>query len=260
MPTLDLVRRQDGANIRASEGAGTTTLASQDSRWQVFNLSAARSVLLPSTNILAGDIWTINNRSSSFALTVKSSDNTTITTVTNGGIKLAALQDAPTSSSHWLISPGSDYLPGKAAGAVDGAAIAAGYVGERIQSGATYTQVTSGFTNGQYKTIASISLNKGVYLLRGCVLFGGNTNSTAANLGIAAAISAFPDNTTTDHLGVINTSIDVTNGTSNDAHIEISDYYVVVSADSTPYYYKANASNWQSNPVIRGHLSAVRIA
>lgn len=37
----------NGANIRASEGAGTTTLTSADNFWQVFSLSAARTVKLP---------------------------------------------------------------------------------------------------------------------------------------------------------------------------------------------------------------------
>lgn len=97
-------------NIRASEGAGTTTLTASDARRQLFNLSADRDCVLPTTTIVAGDIWTLENRTD-FLLTVKSSAGTNLTISNShntfgkikiGVIKIMALQNAPTTPAHWL--------------------------------------------------------------------------------------------------------------------------------------------------------------
>ena len=97
--------------IRPSEGAGTTTLTSTDRRSQVFNLSAARTVVLPTTGIKAGDIITLENIGA-FDLTVQSSNATALTvangtnmdaTIRKGKVVLIALQDAPTTPSHWKV-------------------------------------------------------------------------------------------------------------------------------------------------------------
>jgi len=50
------------ANVRASEGAGTTILTTADNRYQIFNLSAARTCSLPTTGVAAGDVWEIENQ------------------------------------------------------------------------------------------------------------------------------------------------------------------------------------------------------
>ncbi len=98
-------------NVRASEGAGTTTLTDDDNRNQIFNLSATRLVVLPTTSIKSGDVWTIKNRGA-FDLTVQSSDASPMTiagganqdaTVNIGRVVLRALQDTPTTEAHWLV-------------------------------------------------------------------------------------------------------------------------------------------------------------
>jgi len=97
---LTLTRQSSGANIRPAEGAGTTTLTDRDSRWQVFNLSAARTVVLPSDGA-AGDVWQISN-SGTGLLTLQSSNGNTITSFGIGGaIAAAALIAAPTTSANW---------------------------------------------------------------------------------------------------------------------------------------------------------------
>jgi hypothetical protein len=43
-----------GPNLRASEGAGTTTLTIADNPHQIFQLTASRTVVLPTTGIKKG--------------------------------------------------------------------------------------------------------------------------------------------------------------------------------------------------------------
>lgn len=99
-------------NIRPSEGAGTTTLTVADSRRQVFNISAARTCVLPSAGIKAGDILVLENISA-FDLTVQSSNTSEVTiangcnqaaTIRSGFVELRALQDAPTTPAHWRVT------------------------------------------------------------------------------------------------------------------------------------------------------------
>lgn len=100
-------------NIRASEGSGTTTLTDADNRSQTFNLSAARTVQLPTTNIAAGDLWMISNVGA-FLLTVQASAGAgqilTVANSTNvdasivqGFVLLRALIATPTNASHWRV-------------------------------------------------------------------------------------------------------------------------------------------------------------
>jgi len=107
------------ANVRAAEGAGTTTLSSADNKWQIFNLSAARTAVLPSANIKSGDTYRIENRGG-FVLSFQSSDLTALTaantgsggvgdpTISRGYATLVALQDIPTAASHWKVSEVTD--------------------------------------------------------------------------------------------------------------------------------------------------------
>jgi hypothetical protein len=110
------------ANVRASEGGGTVTLTTADSRDQVFNLSSAETVVLPTTSILKGDRWTLRNittnvmtiqSSAGTALTIANSHNT-LGTIRKGTITLVALQNTPTTPAHWqtvyLIENGT-YTP-----------------------------------------------------------------------------------------------------------------------------------------------------
>jgi len=99
------------ANVRAAEGAGTTTLTRDDNKHQVFNLSASRNVQLPTTGIKAGDKFLIENRAF-FDLTINASGGSSLIVanscnfegvIQNGYCLLEALQDAPTTPAHWRI-------------------------------------------------------------------------------------------------------------------------------------------------------------
>ena len=104
-------------NVRDSEAAGTTTLTSTDSREQIFNLSAARTVKLPSSGIAKGDKWTFKNvASGNFALTIQPSGASTTLAVVNSKYAVAeavALINTPSAAADWLVSfnyEGQPYL------------------------------------------------------------------------------------------------------------------------------------------------------
>lgn len=98
-------------NVRASEGAGTTTLTVDDARHQIFNLSAARTCVLPTTGIKKGDRYLIENIGT-FDLSFQASDATSLSASSSGTIGkirkgfaiLVALQETPTTNTHWRIS------------------------------------------------------------------------------------------------------------------------------------------------------------
>lgn len=101
----------DRPNIRSSEGAGTTTLSSSDYAWQIFNLTAARTCVLPSTGIVAGQRIFIQNRTF-FELTLQASNGSALTvanscnmhgSIQKGSIELIALQATPTTPAHWFV-------------------------------------------------------------------------------------------------------------------------------------------------------------
>jgi hypothetical protein len=107
------------ANVRDSEGAGTTTLTSFDKRHQVFNLSASRTVVMPSAGILKGEKWILENRGA-FDLVPQASNTTQIQnnnttdnaasgsvgdpTIRVGMVVLEAMQDTPTTPAHWRVA------------------------------------------------------------------------------------------------------------------------------------------------------------
>ncbi len=95
----------NGSNVRASEGSGTTTLTSTDNFWQIFNLSAARTVKLPSSGITAGMRFVMENVGT-FPLTVQSSGSNTVGVVDSLYSKLEciALIDSPSTAANWMVN------------------------------------------------------------------------------------------------------------------------------------------------------------
>lgn len=93
-------------NIRASEGAGTTTLTASSARTQVFNPSAVRIVRLPSTNT-KGLPWIIENRGTA-ELEVKTPDNVTLKRIIPPGNKseFIPLTDNATTTANWIVRGG----------------------------------------------------------------------------------------------------------------------------------------------------------
>jgi hypothetical protein len=94
-----------GANIRASEGAGTVTLTISDNNYQVFNTSAAVVCVLPSTGVVAGQRYRIENVGSAGTLEVQSSDASNLCYVNSlySSVELIALQASPTTEAHWKV-------------------------------------------------------------------------------------------------------------------------------------------------------------
>jgi hypothetical protein len=105
----------ESINVRGSEGAGTTTLTRVDAKRQIFALTAARTVVLPSTGIRQGEKIVLENRGA-FLLSIQSSNTNTLTdantaaggvgdpSIERGKVELIAMQDAPTAAFHWLVS------------------------------------------------------------------------------------------------------------------------------------------------------------
>lgn len=156
------------ANVRASEGAGTTTLVAADARHQIFNLSAARTVVLPSAGIIKGEKVVLEN-TGAFDLSMQSSDLTALTrTNVGGGVDptirvgytvMLALQDAPTAPAHWRVLECEETI--------------------------SYTvSIVSGFSGGQTCTaIVKRRMNLVSNTLRSS---GSTTGTGAVNIGLAS--------------------------------------------------------------------------
>jgi hypothetical protein len=81
--------------------AGTTTLDINSTSTQVFTGSTTQTVRLPTTSVIAGQQYTIINQSSG-AVTVQSSDTSTVSTVAAGAATIfLALAATPTTAAHW---------------------------------------------------------------------------------------------------------------------------------------------------------------
>jgi len=91
-------------NVRNSEGSGTTTLTVSDLNAQAFNLSADRTVVLPTTSIQKGETWVMEERTGAFTLSVQSSDASPLTSVKGGKATFLALVNAPVAETDWYIS------------------------------------------------------------------------------------------------------------------------------------------------------------
>ncbi len=93
--------------ITASGSDADTVLTITSNRHQKITPTANRSYTLPTTSVIAGDIFYFSNDAAvdanSFSIIVKASGGTTVRTVypkTTGMVM--ALQDTPTTSAHWI--------------------------------------------------------------------------------------------------------------------------------------------------------------
>lgn len=100
--------------LKTALAGGTTTLTSGSAREQLFVLSAASVVKMPTTNILDGDTFKFfTGNSGNFDLSFQSSAGTAMTVANganidptmnrNGRVIMVALQNAPTTPAHWQI-------------------------------------------------------------------------------------------------------------------------------------------------------------
>lgn len=93
---------QGGLRNRMNVNAGTSTvtLTVADNPYQTF--TAATTVVLPTTSVLAGQLYLIQNTQTS-DVTINASGGTTVEIVRQGSVLLEATQDTPTTNAHWRI-------------------------------------------------------------------------------------------------------------------------------------------------------------
>ena len=109
-PRVDLIENQV-AVIQSADA--NKTLTSTDKRRQIFTgPTTSRDCTLPTTGIVAGETWTIEN-TSAFDLVIKSSNGSALTianganidaTMRNGYARLVALVATPTTPAHWRVA------------------------------------------------------------------------------------------------------------------------------------------------------------
>lgn len=87
------------------ETGGTTPflLTTSHKRTQVINPAGAIAVRMPTTGVLVGDTWRIENRSTQVVDIATYDGGQAIETVRNGFCILVALQAAPTLAAHWKV-------------------------------------------------------------------------------------------------------------------------------------------------------------
>lgn len=91
-------------NVAANDSAVVFT--SSNNRIQICTPTAARTYTLPTTGIVAGDVWTFFNTASTGAnvITVQSSGSNTIDFVLPGGkLVLISLVSTPTTAANWQV-------------------------------------------------------------------------------------------------------------------------------------------------------------
>lgn len=90
------------------------TFTDSDKRIQICTPTAARTYTLPTTSIKAGEVWEFYNQATTatYGITVNASDATTVSLCfPTGYLKLIALQDTPTTNTHWkVLQRTSDYI------------------------------------------------------------------------------------------------------------------------------------------------------
>lgn len=151
------------SNIRVSEASGTTTLTKDDTPHQVFNLSAARTVKLPSTGIKAGDIWRFENVTFNL-LTVQASDATELTRSTSrtgasfekGSCVVRSLIDTPSTASNWVVLDVED-LSNYATGTTGGAIGVTYFIGFRRRNEIVTIEAASGTASASASNAINVS-------------------------------------------------------------------------------------------------------
>ena len=89
--------------------SGTTTLTTDSTEVQVFTGSSGQTVVLPTTNVVAGRRFMIVNKAAS-SLVLQASDGSSLDAIPNWqSVVAVAVQDTPTTNSHWHVANGANY-------------------------------------------------------------------------------------------------------------------------------------------------------
>lgn len=159
----------------------------------------------------------------------------------------------PGAAGKVLYSTGTTGLPAWGTDVLgsDGTAdAAAGYRGQVIQGQVLIaSHLGSAFTSAQFGNVTSLSLTAGDWELTGTVNVEAGTFTV-----LQAAISAFSENTTTDHVPGYN--INKTTVTNNASHINVF-WNARITATAT-YYLKAAVTGTQAD-ILCGTLTARRM-
>lgn len=207
--TAGVLSFQKPGPITATGADANTTLTVTSSRHQKITPTANREYTLPTTSVVAGDIFYFSNSAAvdtnSWLVTVKSSNGSTMRTVyPQTTAAVMALQDTPTTPTHWIsleqvTSNWTAYTPtfGGTAGAtsVDFRWCRRGENIE-IHGYLTFSGATSG--NFSATTPTGVTLDSGPYDLGsaapiGSAMFfqGGNAYTGPATYSSTTTISCF---------------------------------------------------------------------
>lgn len=138
-----------GLTSTATTG-GTTTLPSDATEIQAFTGSANQTVVLPTTGIVAGQRFTIMNRTSANSITIQSSGLNNV--VTGMGVNyeatLTALQAAPTAATHWAyrLTAANSFTASSVAGTIPFRDNQSNLVADAFIPGATSVVTAAGTT------------------------------------------------------------------------------------------------------------------
>lgn len=216
-------------NVRASEGGGTVTLINTDNHNQLFDLSSAETVVLPTTGVSKGDIWNIGSQPNGFDLTVQADDLSTIATFDFGNIILIALVNSPATASDWLIAVFTgDYL-------------------ENVGNGAS-------LASGNWVDSLTLTLPIGDWDVTGIMTMV--VTSPPAPVTFIAAVSLFSGNTITDHVGGSNEIPVTPPTTTSNSTSTVANYRIKRTSSATIYLKTYQVSS--GSAVSLGRISARR--
>lgn len=92
-------------------GVSPFTLVSSNNRTQNINPAGNETIILPTTGILAGELWGIEN-GSTFQITLQASDTSEVAVINRGYVYVRSLINTPVSSSDWeVVQIFSDWTP-----------------------------------------------------------------------------------------------------------------------------------------------------
>lgn len=126
--------------------AGTTTLVYTDAYTQIFTGSAAQTVLLPTTSVLAGQQYFIVNQSTGLVTVQSSGANTIVILGAGTSVFVTAVVATPTTAAHWNFAyAGVNAASGKV-GTFSNTLTLAGTDGSTLNVGTGGTLGTAAYT------------------------------------------------------------------------------------------------------------------
>jgi hypothetical protein len=247
--TLTLPSGANGSTIRfvdATESWGTNNLTIAPASGQTIDLLAANESLI--CDVLRG--WVeLSWDGTRWAFSSLASTTVGEASASSPGIVTTGTQTfAGDKTFNGSITPSGGIV-----GKTDGLAVAAGRVGERVESISGLINLTG---NGQYTDLTSITLTAGVWVIHAAGSGALNTGTGMTVFYIAVGTAA--GNTAG---GAVQGSTQFDNPPPTSAYnvtITIPGIYVNISATTT-YYLKALASYSGGTPAARGRITGIRI-